>query len=494
MQTIARQPDHTQSPYAAIDGPQMLAARDERAARQREWLGGQTGCCLVSATMNIAGPVKNSPLIERGFRLGMLYVEDTLKNLRAPVLRKQLRKAATGCEALFLVRGDAAALKRAMVGVEQASPLGRLLDLDVLDGEGAAISRRQLGFDGRRCLLCQNPAQLCARSRRHPLEEICSETQRLLLEAVAGARADAIASAACRAMLYEVLVTPKPGLVDRNNSGSHRDMDIFSFAASAGALTPYFRRAYLLGVRDADTPCGELLSSLRSAGRLAEEEMKRATGGVNTHKGLIYSLGLLCGALGRCEGAGGGADVDVDAALAVCGALAAETLRSDLTQAPPSAETFGLRLFAQTGETGVRGEAARGFPSVCRCGLPVLTALLQRGLSLNDAGAYTLLALLCRVTDTNMIARGGHRAADEAQQAARALWGDTETIPSALPPLEALAALDGAFIRQNLSPGGCADLLAMTFMLYFLSDANGRFDRCDIPCESNDDGGTRQCP
>lgn len=275
-------------------------------------------------------------------------------------------------------------------------------------------------------------------------------------------RADRVASLACRSMLYEVMATPKPGLVDRANSGSHSDMDVFTFAASASALTPYLRSAYLLGRRSDDRR--QLLTGLRAAGRLAEEEMNRATGDVNTHKGLIYSLGLICGALGRCD-----ADGLCDHLLEECGALAAETVSADFGKLAPSRKTAGYTLYQTLGIGGIRAEAAAGFPSVTQVALPVLTELLHRGLSANDAGVYTLLALLSRVTDTNMIARGGMEKAMAAKAAALELW-PWETAPEKLPPLEAVTELDSRFIADNLSPGGCADLLAISFFLYYLNE------------------------
>ena len=101
--------------------------------------------------------------------------------------------------------------------------------------------------------------------------------------------------------------------------------------------------------------------------------------------------------------------------------------------------------------------------------LPVLTELLHRGLDVNDAGAYTLLALLGRVTDTNMLARGGTEKAAAAKAKALALW-PWETVPAALPDLADIAQLDEAFIRDNLSPGGCADLLAISYFLFYLNE------------------------
>lgn len=451
----------------AITGYEMLDAREQRAARQRDWLQGHEDCCLVSVTLNIAGPVKSTPLIRDGFRAGMELVDDTLHNLGLPVRRSDQWFAKTGCEGFRLVCGPADEVKRAMIGVEESSPFGRLMDIDVLGPDGIPLSRTGLRLSGRRCLVCGEPAQVCGRSQRHSYEQLRDVTNRIIQTFLTQRRADRVAALACRAMLCEVLVTPKPGLVDRANCGSHRDMDVFTFAASAAAITPYLRQAYLLGCRSTDQT--QLLAGLRAAGRLAEEEMNRATVGVNTHKGLIYSLGLLCGALGRREQNGG--TCSLPAVLEECGKLAGLTMEADFGLQAPSRTTTGQTLYRTCGIGGIRAEAAAGFPSVQQIALPVLTQLLKQGHSPNRAGAYALLALLGRVTDTNMIARGGTQKAAAAKDAALALW-PSEGVPDPLPDLSALDALDQQFIRDNLSPGGCADLLAIAFFLYYLNEEN----------------------
>ena len=444
-----------------ITGYDILDAREQRAARQRDWLQLQEDCCLVSVTLNIAGPVKNTPLIRGGFRAGMELVDDTLTNLALPVLRREEWLLNTGCEAFRLVKGPADEVKRAMIGVEESSRFGRLLDIDVLGPDCVPLSRTGLGQPGRRCLVCGEPAQVCGRSQRHSYDQLRDVTNQIIRDFLIRRNADRVAALACRAMLWEVLVTPKPGLVDRENSGAHSDMDVFTFAASAAAITPYLRDAYLLGCRHSDRV--QLLTALRGAGRLAEEEMNRATGQVNTHKGLIYSLGLLCAALGRCEE---GEQEFVSAWLEECGTLAAMTMDADFGARAPSRTTTGQTLYRTRGIVGIRGEAAAGFPSVQQVALPVLTRLLDGGMCANDAGAYTLLALLGRVTDTNMIARGGMETAAAAKEAALSLLPDLD---GDLPELTHLGSLDRQFIRDNLSPGGCADLLAIAFFLYYLS-------------------------
>ena len=444
----------------SITGYDILNAREARAARQGDWLRDREDCCLVSMTLNIAGAIKRTPLIEDGFHAALVLVDDTLQNLGLPVLRREEWLLNTGCEAFRLVQGSAAEVKRAMIGVEQSCSFGRLLDIDVLGADGIPLSRTELGLSGRRCLVCGEAAQVCGRSRRHSYEQLRDVTNDLIQTHLTDVRADRVAALACRSMLNEVLVTPKPGLVDRANSGSHADMDVFTFAASASAITPYLRQAYLLGRRSADGAA--LLSGLRGAGRLAEEEMYRATGRVNTHKGMIYSMGLLCGALGRCEETN-------SSLLAECSALARLTMEADFGSHAPSRSTTGQSLYRAYGIGGIRAEAAEGFPSARNVALPLLTRLLDEGMSPNDAGAYALLTLLGRVTDTNMIARGGSERANAAKAAALALLPDPN---GTLPPLSALKELDENFIQTNLSPGGCADLLAIAFFLYYLNKEN----------------------
>jgi triphosphoribosyl-dephospho-CoA synthase len=107
-----------------------------------------------------------------------------------------------------------------------------------------------------------------------------------------------ISKCAVQSMLYEVTATPKPGLVDRANSGAHKDMDFFSFMSSSAVLGPFFYRCARKGV-EYDSPNVEgLFHQIRGLGVEAEHKMFQATGGVNTHKGLIFSLGIICAAAG----------------------------------------------------------------------------------------------------------------------------------------------------------------------------------------------------
>ena len=439
---------------------EMLEARERRALRQRELLA-QHGRTMVCFTMNIAGPVKNSPLIRRGYALGKKLLLQQLRLAGIGVAYFEEIQEKTGNEAIFLLDDAPLAVKQVTVEIEDHAPIGRLFDMDVLCPDGRKVDRQELGRESRKCLICGGMAQACARSRAHSVPELQEKTRKILEDALLREDCQTAARLASQALLYEVAATPKPGLVDRKNSGSHRDMDFFTFQASVAALYPYFYRCVKIGRQTADAK--ETFRRLRLPGKLAEGEMLHATAGVNTHKGAIFSMGILCGALGRLERQQWR---DPEAILAECAAMTEGLVSQDYVNLiPETAKTAGQKLYLQYGITGVRGQAEGGFPVVLNVGLPKLEAALAAGKSINEAGCAALLAMLADTADTNMIHRGGYEQAKETSENLRILLKKEP-----FPTKETLEALDAEFIRRNLSPGGTADLLALVYLLHFLKE------------------------
>lgn len=436
---------------------QILEAREQRAARQRQLLD-TFRKPLICFTMNIAGPIKNSPLITEGFRLGQGFLHAQLSGL--PVLFREEVISDTGCEGFYVVDWDARQIKALTAQIEDSAPVGRLFDMDVLDTDGAKISRESIGLSGRKCLLCGNPVHICSSRRAHSLAQLQEATTALLQEAVWDSQARQIGSLAGKSLLYEVCVTPKPGLVDRANSGSHRDMDIFTFMGSAAALQPYFEGCARIGMETAALSPAETFSRLRLPGKIAEQTMYQATVGVNTHKGAIFSLGILCAAAGRLEKARRTPEAICRESAAMTAGLVARELGGISLE---TAATNGQKLYARHGITGIRGQAEAGFPAALHTGLPVLEAGLSQGLSLNDAACAALLHLMCCTEDTNLIVRSNLAAWQAAAQQIRSLL---EKAP--YPTKGQLEKLDSAFIQKNLSPGGTADLLAVSLFLLFM--------------------------
>jgi triphosphoribosyl-dephospho-CoA synthetase len=184
--------------------------------------------------------------------------------------------------------------------------------------------------------------------------------------------------------------------------------------------------------------------------------MYKATGGVNTHKGAIYSLGLICASIGRLwQAEAPFANTEV-----ICNESASfvkDSLKTDFEKADTS--TAGGRLYQKLGITGIRGEAASGFESVLKIGLPNYKKLISQGLSQNDAGVITLLHFVANIKDTNLYHRGGEAGAQYAKRAA------SDAIKQSTYERRQIEDMDDEFIKRNLSPGGCADLLAITYFL-----------------------------
>ena len=425
---------------------QMLSAREMRAERQYI-LNRKYGLPLLSFTLNIPGPVKNSPLIRRAFHAGLVALEPLIP---AEYIRERIiTDEVTGCEGLFAVDMEPETLKRITTELEDHHPLGRLFDLDVLDRKMWKLDRDLVDGGDRGCLVCGAPGRDCASRRLHSVQELQKAVHRKLVDYFSRTPDfHTVGTWAALSLLDEVSVTPKPGLVDRNNGGSHRDMNLHTFVSSTAALVPYFRRCVQIGWETRHLEPRDSFPPLRKAGVEAEKAMLRATGGVNTHKGAIFTLGILCGAVGRLWNQPEGCNSDT--LLQTAADMVRDAMEEDFRHM--THDTAGGRFYLKHGIRGIRGEAVSGFPAIGKIGLPIFRSLTDQHNDWNKAGAITLLHLIASVEDTNMISRGGLSLATDAREKAAAL------LPC--PSLSELEELDRWFMERNLSPGGCADLLA----------------------------------
>lgn len=275
-----------------------------------------------------------------------------------------------------------------------------------------------------------------------------------------------IAEYASVALLTELMLTPKPGLVDRRNSGAHRDMNISTFLKSARVLSNWFPRFVEIGYSNAQIPACDFLPRVRPVGVLCEDEMLEATRSINTHKGAIFSLGLLCSAAGRLLANGiavtrGRVCMEV---ASICEHLVSRELGHN-----KAAATAGERLYHLHGMTGARGEAASGYRTVRSVALPVYDRLQSNGVSNEMAWLQVLLHLLASNSDTNLASRGGLTGLHYVREYARGLLNGGGVL--AHDGLQKMAAFDDELIARNLSPGGSADLLAVSaFLVNFPSD------------------------
>lgn len=260
-----------------------------------------------------------------------------------------------------------------------------------------------------------------------------------------------LARAAVRALYVEVALEPKPGLVSLRDKGSHSDMDAATFVRSLFALRHFFAHIAQAGARGADLP------DLQSLGLAAEARMLAATGGVNTHRGAVFGLGLLCAAAGRVVALGQAPRAAlVRSALQTYwgDALATRALAARLTvpvsHGQKAAQAHGLR--------SALDEAALGFPTVFEVALPALQAVLAAGLGERAARVQALLATMAVLDDTNLVHRGGIAGLRWMQAQAQ---GFVDAGGVQQPDwLAQVRALHLAAVQRRLSPGGSADVLA----------------------------------
>ena len=311
---------------------------------------------------------------------------------------------------------------------------------------------------------------------------------------------DLIEESARFGLLKEVYTTPKPGLVDLKDSGAHQDMDCHTFEASAEAIVPYIKEMALAGFEvgrggchglapdgsaspssarltentTAQTPLSRLFPAIRPIGVRAEEAMFAATGGVNTHKGMIFSLGIIAAAIGcLCAPAIPAWDFPLlrrpGELLALCGQAVSPYLSQDFEQMksrPP--KTHGERLFARYGIRGIRGEAMDGFPSLANLALPAMRRAAASQPDANAASLHVLLTLMSRVDDTNILTRSNPETLSWVKEQSRKFLDRFPLInQEAIAELE---AMNRKFIARKISPGGCADLLAIALFFKRLGE------------------------
>ncbi|MEY8709778.1 citrate lyase holo-[acyl-carrier protein] synthase [Mangrovibacter phragmitis] len=156
---------------AGVSLDALLSARDNRAERQTGWLTHYRRT-VISLTLVTPGVVKDSIRYRNTMGVALQACDQLLWQQRWRVLDRQVLWLPTGPEAMWCVNHDASEVKALSTLLEQTHPLGRLWDIDVICPQQGAIGRKALGREMRRCLLCDEPAHACSRSRQHSPEQV----------------------------------------------------------------------------------------------------------------------------------------------------------------------------------------------------------------------------------------------------------------------------------------------------------------------------------
>ncbi|NDL64454.1 triphosphoribosyl-dephospho-CoA synthase [Acerihabitans arboris] len=281
------------------------------------------------------------------------------------------------------------------------------------------------------------------------------KAQSLTLPNDAEAWADNLSTLAVSSLIEEARLSPKPGLVDSRGPGAHQDLSLALMERSARSLRPTFYRLALHSWQR--PPDMALRQEIGRLGRQGEQHMMNATGGVNTHRGAIWALGLLASASAMLGGRG------------TVAAIAAHAARLAVLPDPSQPKIFskGQRATQRYQVPGAREEAIGGFPHVTLRALPQLRRSRLAGAGESEARLDALMAIMATLTDTCVLNRGGMAALTAMHHGAAAVLTAGGTgCPAGR---AALAALELRMLADNASPGGAADLLAATFFLDWAS-------------------------
>lgn len=265
-----------------------------------------------------------------------------------------------------------------------------------------------------------------------------------------------IAHLATRALHAELDTTPKPGLVDKDNNGAHRDMDHALMSRSIRALHPYFVRLALLGFAE-EMPCHDDIVKI---GIEAERAMYESTNGVNTYKGALFSMGLaVVAAAGKAWQKAVVTPQNLSAAITKLAYAFPDTKGTHGSKAKQTASS-------ETGTfKGALDNAREGYPMLFADWLPFYDNLRKNGEP--HALHLTLLRIMCDLDDTNIVYRTSLAMMRQVKEESRDVirkWSGAEA--SARPDLDTiLSDMNNSFVQRNVSPGGSADMLSLVVFI-----------------------------
>ncbi|MGK0468681.1 triphosphoribosyl-dephospho-CoA synthase CitG [Clostridium sp.] len=275
-----------------------------------------------------------------------------------------------------------------------------------------------------------------------------------------------IAEYAIEAMLYEVTAYPSPGLVSSISKGAHSDMDHYSFIKSTSIISKYMVLFAEEGY-SANTP-KEIFTAIRNIGIEAENEMFKGTNGINTHKGMIFLLGISCAAVTKAIYEKKDFSEIQDLIREMTIGLVQDEL---LYMNKDKATSYGEKLFLKYKVEGIRGQVEKGIPLVFGYSIGIYND--NEFLNLNDRLIHTLMCIMQYCEDSNVLHRHSMTELKDVQQKAThiiSIGGMTTETGKA-----AIENLDIEFIKRNISPGGSADLLAVTV---FFNSVQKYFSDC----------------
>lgn len=451
----------------------VLDNRDWRASMQTQLAKKHCDKTIVSVKLNIPGPIKNNGQISQFFKLELKQFEQKLQQqgILYSVYGDYLDKI-TGPERFYGLDDESFHVKHLTTCFEDSTTARRLFDIDVFvqsENQIRPISRAQIDQEQRKCLICGRPAKECGRARKHSVKQLQQKVSQLISETLKilknDQKAQLLAQLGVQAMLDEVMTWPKPGLVDPLENGAHPDMDHFLFVKSALSLESYLFECAQIGLSYTGNKFEELFDEIRRIGKVAESDMFKVTNGINTHKGVVFSLGVMETACGIAIHEN---NLATQRLQQIIQQMLQNLVKNDL-QDNTNAHTAGEKQYQKYHLGGVRAEAASGYHAVFEHGLK--TYHITQNLPQNDQYIVTLMDLARHTNDSTLIKRAqSPQIIEWKNQQIDHFFDLGATVTEK--GRDFLMQMQANFSKRHLSLGGSADLLILTI---FIANVERRF-------------------
>jgi len=425
----------------------------------------------LSLNLNVPGYPKSNEIVQRFFLhcLEDLKVYITARQIHLDEKKAILQRDEAGdfyIVPFLTAHHIIPEVKQICEDFEENHAWGRFIDVDITDQSGLPVSSGK----SKPCFYCREyPAVECRRLNRHETEDVrafmFSEMRTYCLQQREITIRRQLSSLALQSILYEISLTPKPGLVDKLDNGVHSDMNYQTFLNSSAAISGYFNDLVKAGSAFGEDDLIKALPVIRNIGLSMEKAMFDSTNQVNTQKGIIFLMGLSLFSTGYIFA--NGDDFQSEKFRIIVKSICKDLIYRELEKSPRSPATHGEQIYHKFKMAGARGEAENGFPLVFGYGLPELL----KSQELNEKVLLrAFLAIAANNNDTNILYRSSADILDQFKALSQTALETGDLIP-----------LTEFCIKQKISPGGSADLLAVSIYIYLLIKQNGNNGLLNFP-------------
>lgn len=439
---------------------EFLLMREKRVVIQNEVIENFKNPILVLRA-NYPGEEKNSFVAK--------YIVEIIKNEILEIFNSQIIyskkiESIEGPTYIYSINYSGKNIKKIAMEIEESHILGRCVDIDVFDNNGYPFSRKDFGGEKRQCLLCNDMAFVCARTKKHTQKDVQIAIEKRLEEYLNSERnkieiTDSFSNLALKSIILEVSASPSFGLVSPHTNGSHEDMDFFTFIDSGFSLNSYFKKVVNAGYSPLSVDL--IFKKIRFMGKVAENDMFLATHNVNTHKGMIFLMGITAALSAKAKYE----NLLFNDISSLIKDMCRDILKDFNDIHKKSSLTHGEKLYIKHGVVGVRGIVKNGLDIIFNNSVEIFEKSLVSGEHINSAMIRTLIFLMSNLEDTTILHRHDIEILNFVKLKAKDLHlkFDNNSLD-----INLLTEIEKEFIEKRISPGGAADLLAITMFLYFI--------------------------